>query len=218
MPKSTDELIQETADEILKAPDAPEPELTDVKDLPGLPMLPEAPAAVNFKVITARGFIMQWTLRDEDEDNLAQRASHFCSWLTDNGAIPCDFYGKPMQPASHAAPAAPASSSALPETLSSPTPLSQPANPPPAEEQAFHSFEAEELVASMHEGKTYWKVKGGHFKLYGVTIWPEVLESAGINPEELDIQKTYNLQRFNAIFITNDAGKPQKIVRLEERN
>jgi hypothetical protein len=35
------------------------------------------------------------------------------------------------------------------------------------------TFQASQLVATVNDSKTYWKVKGGKFTKYGVTIWPD---------------------------------------------
>ena len=66
----------------------------------------------------------------------------------------------------------------------------------------------------MSGGKTYWKVKGGPYAKFGVTIWPETLAKAGINPEELDPGDEYPLYGYVAHFQLNDEGKPQKVVAL----
>lgn len=75
-------------------------------------------------------------------------------------------------------------------------------------------FAAEELVANVHDGKVYWKVKGGRFKQYGVTIWPEVLEKAGFHPEKMDPMATYDIHEFMAHYVVNDKGNPSKIIEL----
>lgn len=50
------------------------------------------------------------------------------------------------------------------------------------------SFQTELLEMTMNRGKTYWKIKGHPFMNYGVTIWPEVLEAAGYNVEQLQAE------------------------------
>jgi hypothetical protein len=76
-------------------------------------------------------------------------------------------------------------------------------------------FEAVELVGEMKSGKPYWKVKGGKYTRFGVTIWPEVLEAAEIKPDKLDVAKTYKLDGFTAYYELNEeTGNPQKVVNL----
>lgn len=88
-----------------------------------------------------------------------------------------------------------------------------PANPAEA-----LSFPAELLVASMHEGKTYWKVKGAQFTRYGVTIWPEVMKAAGFDADALDIHQQYSLAGFHALYALNDNGQPSKVTALVEQS
>lgn len=73
------------------------------------------------------------------------------------------------------------------------------------------SFQASTLEASITNGKTYWKVKGGRFTQYGVTIWPENLAEAGLKPDPL---KTTDLTGWTAHYITKPDGKPDKVIKL----
>lgn len=75
------------------------------------------------------------------------------------------------------------------------------------------SFQAEELVKSVHEGKTYWKVKGHPFMKYGVTVWPEVLTETGFNIDQLT-DNVYNLSGYTVQYVEKEPGKPNKVIKL----
>lgn len=83
----------------------------------------------------------------------------------------------------------------------------------PASNEVLESFAAESLVGSMADGKLYWKVKGGKYSKYGVTIWPEALGSAGFDVERLDPRNVYDLTGKTAVVLIKD-GKANKITRL----
>jgi len=76
-------------------------------------------------------------------------------------------------------------------------------------------FEAEQLVANMSSGKTYWKVKGGKYGKFGVAVWPEVLDAAGLASDKLDPSQVYDLAGYKAFTVSSE-GKPQKVTRLEK--
>lgn len=76
------------------------------------------------------------------------------------------------------------------------------------------TFPAETLVANVHNGKTYWKVQGGQFSKYGVTIWPEVMAAAGLDPDQLDAMQTYDLTGRTATYCVTEEGNPQKVTAL----
>ena len=80
-----------------------------------------------------------------------------------------------------------------------------------AQTQTTHTFPAGTLSATITDGKTYWKVKGGRFGKWGVTIWPEILDAAGF--DALDPGTPYNLSGWTAEYVEKD-GKPDKVVRL----
>lgn len=80
------------------------------------------------------------------------------------------------------------------------------------------SFEAKTLMVSTYNGKPSYKVAGGQFSKYGVTIWPEILNQV-TNCEALAIttpdNPAYDLSGYKAIYETKD-GKPHKVVYLEK--
>ena len=77
------------------------------------------------------------------------------------------------------------------------------------------TFQARELIGNVNEGKAYWKIKGVPFTQHGVTIWPEVLEDAGFNLDELNPMDGPRQISFIAHYIENDNGNPKKVVKLE---
>lgn len=76
------------------------------------------------------------------------------------------------------------------------------------------SFAASEMICTVSEGKTYWKVKGGQFTKFGVTIWPEVLRAAGFDPDTLNPMKPVSLAGYTAHYVLNEEGKAQKVTAL----
>jgi hypothetical protein len=70
------------------------------------------------------------------------------------------------------------------------------------------SFIADKLSVSMNNGKYYYKVIGGVFKQYGVTVWPEILVLAGLNVSEG--QPVPNIAGWRAEYIEEDGKEPGK--------
>jgi hypothetical protein len=77
------------------------------------------------------------------------------------------------------------------------------------------TFETEHLVCEIRNDKQYFKIKGGMFRAYGVTVWPEVLTQAGIPVAKLE-GKEYSIPGYVAEYVLNDKGKPSKVVKLEK--
>lgn len=75
------------------------------------------------------------------------------------------------------------------------------------------TFKAENLVKSTEGDKTYYKVKGGKFAQFGVTIWPEALAEAGFDLDTLG--GVTPLAGYTAHYILNDKGKPAKVIGLQ---
>ena len=93
------------------------------------------------------------------------------------------------------------------KTESAPAATVQSTEPP-------ETFKAQSLVATMNEGKIYWKVKGGRYGKFGVTIWGETLAEAGFDVAQLDASKVYDVSAFTAHVWKNEEGKPTKIFKL----
>jgi hypothetical protein len=69
-----------------------------------------------------------------------------------------------------------------------------------------------EITATVADGKAYWRVKGGEFQKWGVIVYPEVLEAAGLT--DLNPLKPFNEPGWVAHYVTKEDGKPKKVVAL----
>ena len=172
----------------------------------------EAPASANFKAHSSGGWTVQYTLRDVDEDLLLDRLARFIRKLEGMKFTPAN--GETYHPAPSQLPAQPAATP--PPTNNQPPPLPVMSAPvaQPAQVQQPLSFNAESLIANVADGKVYWKIKGGKFSQYGVTVWPECLRDAGITPEALDPMQSYSLVGYIAYYENNDQGKAHKVTKL----
>jgi hypothetical protein len=106
-----------------------------------------------------------------------------------------------------------------PITYSAPMPVEPEPIYVPTEEQKTDEelvFDAEELKCTTTNNKQYFHITGGRWKLYGVTVWDEVLVQAGIAPNTLEGGKTYALVGYKAYYIKKADGNPKKVVRLEK--
>ncbi len=175
-------------------------------------VLAEAPASLNFRCYTAKGYELQVTLRDMSEFALMERLKKFWDKLDDLHITP--------KPAA-SQPAAPAAAAHIEKAIAEVTggtlpPPAAKSAPQPAQAQLLE-FAAETLEGSMNKGKVYWKVKGGQYNKYGVTVWPEVLATA-FDPTTLDPATIYNMKGYTARYQMglNDKGVPvpEKVVEL----
>jgi hypothetical protein len=76
-------------------------------------------------------------------------------------------------------------------------------------------YDTEKLLVTITNGKKYYRVKGGMWMKYGVTVWDEVLVKAGIPVGQLE-GKEYDLKGYKATFIRKADGKPDKVTNLEK--
>ena len=158
----------------------------------------EAPASATIKMYSPAGFDVLLTIRDNDAKALLARLNTALAWLPEHGFTPTGY--KPTN--GNQPPPAP----------------SQPAGaPPPAVTQAAGSatFAAGSLVATVNEGKTYWKVRGGRWAKHGVTIWPEALATVGFDAAVLDPMQVYDLNGYTA-HVEMEGDKPRKVTKLEK--
>lgn len=72
------------------------------------------------------------------------------------------------------------------------------------------SFKAETLTRRIDGDMTFYKVKGGQFNQYGVTIWPETLQAAGFDLNTLAM--VTSLTGYTAYYVLQ--GKTAKVVGL----
>lgn len=62
-----------------------------------------------------------------------------------------------------------------------------------------NSFAARELTCELLDKKPYWKIIGAPpFHKFGMRVWPEVLEAAGIEVEKIDIRQGLDLTGWTA--------------------
>jgi len=115
--------------------------------------------------------------------------------------------GGPSVPAPAAS--APAASSPAP-AQPAPQPAPQATSAPGITDM---TFQTEQLVSEIKEGKRYWKIKGAPFMKYGVRVWDEVLEAAGFVLEQMD-QPVYSLTGYTAHYVEREPGKPLKVTML----
>lgn len=86
-----------------------------------------------------------------------------------------------------------------------------PAAPAPA---GLGSFVVDRITATVDDGKAYWRVKGGEFQKFGVIIYPEVLEAAGLG--DLNPLKAFDEPGWVAYYSLKENGQPKKVTRLEK--
>lgn len=77
------------------------------------------------------------------------------------------------------------------------------------------SFPAERMVCTVDKGQAYWKVIGGEFQKFGLSIWPEAMIASGLDPEAMNPMKPVDLTGWTAHFVTKN-GKAKKVIRLEK--
>lgn len=75
---------------------------------------------------------------------------------------------------------------------------------------------ADSLVALVTDGKAYWKVKAGEYQKFGISIWPETLEAAGFDVDDLNPLKPVDLRGWTAVCALKEDGKAKKVIRLEK--
>lgn len=82
----------------------------------------------------------------------------------------------------------------------------------PAPAPAALTFPVDQITATVSDGKAYWRVKGGEFQKWGVIVYPEVIEAAGIG--ELNPLKPFTEAGWIASYTLKENGKPKKVTRL----
>lgn len=175
--------------------------------------LPESPFSLTWRMQDGYGCDVQITMRHGvNREVIAEVMGNRKAFL--DLAQKAGWQVNAAKPAPTTAPAAPANGHAA-------TPAAaQPATPPPSAvagggfaSAASESFDAETLEGSVMSGKAYWKVKGGQFTKFGVTVWPEVLANAGLSVEAGQV---YDVRGWRATFVRKPDGKPDKVIRMEK--
>ncbi|QYK51491.1 MAG: hypothetical protein KF701_03125 [Anaerolineales bacterium] len=160
----------------------------------------EARASFNGYFLSPNGSKDQFTLRQPDEQSdkdFILRVRSFTKLLAEQGWTPWE-------------------AAAVADT-SSPLPSTAEGNGRGAS-AAQKAFELESIQLAAGGEHPRWVVKGGNFKKFGVTCWPEVLEAAGI-AEKLDpMRENKPTGRWLARYVEreNDEGRlvPDKVVEL----
>jgi hypothetical protein len=98
------------------------------------------------------------------------------------------------------------------------TPAPAAAVAPPAPQPAptangSASFLVDSITATVSDGKAFWRVKGGEFQKWGVIVYDEVLQAAGLG--ELNPLKPHSEPGMVAWYSLKPDGKPKKVTRLE---
>jgi hypothetical protein len=171
-------------------------------------------ASFTVKVYSPEGYDCMLTLRGDEAGPLMVRSLKALEWLVEHKFTPTR---QPLQPLAQPAPPDPTPAEREAELRGMPIPAHQPTAPATVDPGEL-TFEAEKLAATVNGGKVYWKVSGGRFSKFGVTIWPEVLNAACATgmiacDDELNPMHEYDLTGLTACYVEND-GKPQKVTRL----
>lgn len=161
--------------------------------------LPEAPVSFNF-FASIKGFNGQWTLRDWTEADLLQRVYALISGLEELGVFPVDRYGNPTTALT---------SGTIAEAKRTPVAAAQKAVPQHQQTQTTTTadgrerFLVEEIEAQLTQTqKPKFVVRGGRYRKYGVTAWPEVAIQvdglfSDVHLEDLEIGDDWNAQGRN---------------------
>lgn len=180
----------------------------------GLTSHSEAPLSASAKLYDANGIDWLVTVRAGADGS---QFVAFLDVLNSAGAYALEHGFSLLNPhARQAQVAAPPARASLPTSGPAPAPVNQ-APPAYGNGGGFGGnggeqvFDATELVATVNNGKAYWKVKGGPWTQFGITAWPEVLESAGLT--NLNPMETYSLTGWTAYY-TVDGQNRKKVTRL----
>jgi hypothetical protein len=160
----------------------------------------EAKGSWNGYYRTAEGNKDQFTLRQADAENdlaFITRIKSFQQALKENGWRP---WLHESAPAPHTEKTA---AQADPET------------------REGKSFDVETIKLAAGGENPRWVVKGGNFKKFGVTCWPETLDTAGIASKLDPLKDNKPTGDWVAHYVErqNDEGKwvPDKVTKLERR-
>lgn len=171
--------------------------------------LPESPALAWTKVQTPGGFVWSVTLRAGLPELLEAQAMRSIARqieLFEKGALAHDW--TPVSDGRDMAMGLKSRAEAAPAPTNG---GSKPAPAPQGDNGAL-TFKIDSIDVTTSNGKVSWKVKGGRFPKHGVTMWPEPVIAAGLDPDTLKIG---DIAGWIATYILNDEGNPKKIVKLE---
>lgn len=185
-----------SAKEVVEHIHAMQAHIADLESTLSRQPLPEAPASATVKVVDPASQ-MEWllTFRFHTEDQLIESVARISGKLPALGVVGFDAYvdSRRAERAENKALPAPQARTQLPADAL--------------------SFKAETLEKSTKGDKTYYKVKGGKFTKFGVTVWPEVLADAGFDLDTL--AGVTSMVGYTAHYILNEKGDPAKVIGLE---
>lgn len=163
---------------------------------------PEAVYSFSTVALSKDGLSATWTIRarhGEDGKSFYHRVDHFVQYAIGNGwNVPSKIVAQQTQ---------------LPTQPQANTPPTKSVDAPKAGDEV-ETFKAQSMSATVNAGKTYWKVIGGKYSKYGLTIWKEALEEAGFAFDKLDPMTTYDLSAFTAHVWKDETGKATKVFKL----
>lgn len=141
------------------------------------------------KALSSDGFEITFETPDvTDREKLLATLADFKDQLLEDGYSPI-----------------PSAPTAAPVVVTAPASVTMPAG--------LQFFPVSRISAIVDDDKVFWRVKGGAFEKFGVTIYPEVLEAADL---KLDPYKSYTEAGMIAWYsLKEGTNKPKKVVRLE---
>lgn len=168
---------------------------------------PEAVYSFSTNALSRDGLPGTWTIRarvGEAGASFYARTDNFVQSLIKHGwQVPQRPPQTQSAPASVAAPAPTNGAHVAPP---------QAVAPSAANGESGQTFPCKYLLANVEGGKSYWKIKGGRFEKFGVTVYPEVLTAAGF--ATLDPLMQYDLTGYVATYALKEDGKPAKVTAL----
>ena len=153
----------------------------------------EAPASLNFRAYTKKGWQLLVTLRDKNEANLLERFKVTVGVLTEMGVTPFPNTTAKVPFVADAVPYVPAPQASAPAL------------------EDF-TFNASILRVAVEGGRKRFKVLGEQFSQWGIVIYDEVLQASGYNIEELEA-KDYDITGTVAV-VTHDNKQRKKVKEL----
>lgn len=140
---------------------------------------PEAPCSINFRAVHPDGWVLQYTLRDFDDEILGERVNAMIQslardgYVTDRGYVPTGTLAKTKSESGEDKALVVTSPGISPDMLSE-----------------HESYPCETIIHQRTSGKgiDHLVVKGGNWKQYGYKAWPEVIP-ADFNFDEYEIGK-----------------------------
>lgn len=166
---------------------------------------------VTVRTINPAGWPVDFELKE------GQHPREAIAWLMEHGYQPAPAgpgTAAPVPAASPVPAAVNGNGHAAPPPAAAPVPVAS-VDPTPAPAMTGEiTFTAGTLAATVDKGKTYWKIMGGQYQTYGVTVWPEVLTAAGFDPAALNPLQTYDLTGWTAVCSVKANGQPRKVTAL----